>query len=176
MVSVNLIVAMARGAWNRIRSAVLGGTTSASRIIQIVDSPPTSVLLTSAEARKSIDWVKDASRAANDWWNGGNEKSIRIPVIPHPELPALDGGEPGKYNVSLIVKDPEGKLPPTPLGFSANKLPSVAELVERIDEFVESESGRGTPKFQRYLRDLADKLLYDPRNAFVPLDIMERMK
>ena len=123
-----------------------------------------------------MGWVKDAFRAVTDWWNGGDEKSIAIPVIPNPELPALDGGEPGKFNLTVVIKDPEKKMPPTPVGVSVNKLPTVRELVEMIDEYIAENAGTGSPRYNQFLKDLGNKLLYDPRNAIAPLDLLERLQ
>lgn len=166
----NLAIAFARGLWNRLIGYLASGGASVSRVIAIADSAPTNVLLTRSEATTAINWGKSAINAAENWIKGEAVDRIIIPKVPGPELPNLDGGDQGKFGASVLIVDPQGTNPTVPLQFSANRLPSVTELVERIDEFKESESGK---KYKRYLDWLSDALLYNPKKALVHHWLME---
>ena len=161
----NLAIAFARGLWNRLIGYLSSGGSSVARVIAIADSAPTNVLLTRSEATTAINWGKSAINAAESWIKGEAVDRIIIPKVPGPELPNIDGGDQGKFGASVIVVDPIGSNQPVPLQFSANRLPSVRELVERIDEFGETETGA---KYKSYLDWITDALLYNPKKALVP--------
>jgi len=173
------------GFWPTIQGYLSSArVANAGRVIELAAGPRFGVDLPATDANRLIQLALDARAAARSWYLGNDVRTINVPVVPVPGSPMAGGIGVGKYDILLqVVGSPKYPASAGFVQFSSDCTGSVQDCIESLTELInqgQPGSWRGGPgswsKFASDVDKIINDLLYNPRAAFVPLSLVQRLR
>lgn len=156
---VGVLRALAAGFWARLMGYISAAKIQrAERIIELAMQAPTHVRLSFDDATELLRLGTEARRAAKSWMAGEPIISINAPAVPLGGAPNVLGGDPGRYDVGIILRQNNNIATDIPVNFSTDDPcgpgGSVVDCIEALDEWIR-ENGASTPG----LTDMVSKVI-----------------